>query len=150
MVMNHVWLREQRYPEVFADVAAVRQAAPSPIVLKVILETSLLSPREIVAGCKIAEVANADFVKTSTGFDGPGATVSNVRLMRNVVDRKMKVKASGGVRSLNDCLEMIKAGAERIGTSGGVKIMQEIEATSTGSTKDDAAGKSVQPDATLY
>ena len=125
MVMNYVLLKQKHYSEVYADIAAVRNAAPRPIILKVILETSQLSPREIIAGCKIAEAAGADYVKTSTGFNGQGATRENVRLMKNVVGDNMKVKASGGVKTVNDCVVMIEAGAERIGTSNGVGIMKE-------------------------
>ena len=132
MVINHVLLREQRYQDVFEDVLAVREAAPRPVILKVILETSVLSSEEIVAGCKIAEAAQADFVKTSTGFDGPGATVSNVRLMKNVVKDHLEVKASGGIRTLDECLAMIEAGATRIGASSGVNIIKEAEERSAG------------------
>ena len=128
MVINHVGLREKQYQEVYNDVAAVRNVAPHPVILKVILETSQLSPREIVAGCKIAEAARADFVKTSTGFNGQGATQENMRLMKSVVGDNMKVKASGGVRTVNECVAMMEAGAERIGTSNGVSIMEESTA----------------------
>lgn len=127
MVINHVLLRHKQYSEVYADIAAVRNVAPHPIILKVILETSQLSPREIIAGCKIAEVAGADYVKTSTGFNGQGATQENVRLMKSVVGGNMKVKASGGVKTVNDCVVMMEAGAERIGTSSGVSIMEEAK-----------------------
>ena len=127
MVMNHVLLRQKHYTEVYTDIAAVRNAAPHPIILKVILETSQLSPRETIAGCKIAEAAGADYVKTSTGFNGQGATRENVRLMRGVVGDKVKVKASGGVKTVNDCVVMMEAGAERIGTSNGVGIMGEAK-----------------------
>ena len=127
MVMNHVLLRQKHYSEVYADIAAVRNVAPHPAVLKVILETSQLSPHEIVAGCKIAEAAGADYVKTSTGFNGQGATQENVRLMKSVVGDNMKVKASGGVKTVNECVVMMEAGAERIGTSNGVRIMAEAE-----------------------
>lgn len=95
MVMNHVLLRQKHYSKVYTDIAAVRNVAPHPIILKVILETSQLSPREIIAGCKIAEAAGADYVKTSTGFNGQGATQENVRLMKSVVGDTIKVKASG-------------------------------------------------------
>ena len=125
MVMNHVLLRQENYSEVYTDIAAVRDEAPRPIILKVILETSQLSPREIVAACKIAEAAGADFVKTSTGFNGQGATRENVRLMKSAVGDDVKVKASGGVKTVNECLAMMEAGAERIGTSNGVRIMEE-------------------------
>ena len=125
MVINHVWLREKRYQDVFEDIVAVRSSAPRPIILKVILETSLLPREEIVAGCKIAEMADVDFVKTSTGFNGQGATVENVRLMRAAVGHHMKIKASGGVKTLKDLTAMRAAGADRIGASSGVAIVNE-------------------------
>ena len=127
--MNHVLLRQSHYSEVYADIAAVRNVAPNPIILKVILETSQLSPREIIAGCKIAEAAGAEYVKTSTGFNGQGATQENVRLMKSVVGDKLKVKASGGVKTVSDSVIMMEAGAERIGTSSGVMIMEETSHT---------------------
>ena len=127
MVMNYELLKEKRYSAVYNDVAAVRNVAPHPIVLKVILETSQLSRRDIIAGCKTAEAAGADFVKTSTGFNGEGATRENVSLMKAVVGNNMKVKASGGVKTVNQCVIMMEAGAERIGTSNGVWIMNEAK-----------------------
>ena len=127
MVLNYVQLNEERYSEVYTDIAAVRSIAPHPVVLKVILETSQLSRREIIAGCKIAEAAGADFVKTSTGFNGPGATEEHVRLMRSVVSKRVKVKASGGVKTVSDCITMMEAGAERIGASSGVAIVEEAK-----------------------
>ena len=130
MVINWPLLKKGRYSEVFSDIAAVRNVAPHPIILKVILETSQLSRHEIIAGCKIAEAARADFVKTSTGFNGQGATPENVRLMKSVVGDGMKVKASGGVKTVNECIVMMEAGAERIGTSNGVWIMDEAQAIS--------------------
>ena len=127
MVINHPLLRQQKYSQVYTDIASVRNVAPHPIVLKVILETSKLSQFDIIAGCKIAEAANADFVKTSTGFGGQGATEENVRLMKSVVGANLKVKASGGVKTVNECVAMMEAGAERIGTSNGVWIMKEAQ-----------------------
>lgn len=128
MVLNWPLLKQKHYSEVYSDIAAVRNVAPHPILLKVILETSQLSRHEIIAGCKIAEAARADFVKTSTGFNGEGATQENVRLMKSVVGDGMKVKASGGVKTVNECVVMMEAGAERIGTSNGVWIMDEAQA----------------------
>lgn len=128
MVINWPLLKKEHYSEVYSDIAAVRNVAPHPIILKVILETSQLSRCEIIAGCKIAEAAKADFVKTSTGFNGPGATIENVRLMKSVVGDSMNVKASGGVKTVNECVAMMEAGAERIGTSNGVWIMDESQA----------------------
>lgn len=143
MVVNHVLLRKKHYSEVYADIAAVRNVAPRPIILKVILETSQLSPREIIEGCKIVEVAGADYVKTSTGFNGQGATQENVRLMKSVVGDHLKVKASGGVKTVNDSVTMMEAGAERIGTSSGVSIMEEAKGIS------HAAGSEESKDRTL-
>ena len=94
-------------------------------ILKVIIETALLSEEEKVRACRAAVNARADFVKTSTGFSASGATIGDVKLMRREVGREMGVKASGGVRTLGDLLNMVDAGATRIGTSNGVKIMEE-------------------------
>ena len=94
-------------------------------ILKVIIETSLLSEEEKVRACRAARDARADFVKTSTGFSTSGATIGDVELMRREVGGEMGVKASGGVRTLDDLLNMVDAGATRIGTSNGVKIMEE-------------------------
>ncbi|HWZ23926.1 MAG TPA: deoxyribose-phosphate aldolase [Verrucomicrobiae bacterium] len=94
-------------------------------ILKVIIETALLTEEEKVRACRAAGDARADFVKTSTGFSTSGATIGDVELMRREVGREMGVKASGGVRTLDDLLNMVDAGATRIGTSNGVKIMEE-------------------------
>lgn len=94
-------------------------------ILKVIIETALLMEEEKVRACRAARDARADFVKTSTGFSTSGATIGDVELMRREVGPEMGVKASGGVRTLNDLLNMVDAGATRIGTSNGVKIMEE-------------------------
>lgn len=127
MVINWVQLKAQNYEHVYADIAAVRAIAPHPVVLKVILETSQLSQQDIIAGCKIAQAASADFVKTSTGFNGPGASFENVRLMKALVGNDLRVKASGGIKTINECVSMMEAGAERIGTSNGVWIMNEAK-----------------------
>jgi deoxyribose-phosphate aldolase len=94
-------------------------------ILKVIIETALLSEEEKVRACHAARDAGADFVKTSTGFSTSGATIGDVELMRREVGSEIGVKASGGVRTLDDLLNMVNAGATRIGTSNGVKIMEE-------------------------
>lgn len=94
-----------------------------PVVLKVIIETCLLTDDEKVRACKCAMAAGADFVKTSTGFSTGGATVSDVRLMKQTVGEALKVKASGGIRTKDDMDAMIEAGAERIGTSHGIECM---------------------------
>lgn len=124
---------------VYEGVSAVRQAADEPIydlhgeeilkdrvLVKVIIETAQLSREQIIAACTIAKEAGADFVKTSTGLNGPGANVENIRLMKAVVGEEVGVKASGGIRSVSDCMKMIEAGATRIGTSNGVGIVEEV------------------------
>jgi deoxyribose-phosphate aldolase len=129
MVINYPLLKQGKYIQVYDDVHAVRKAAPSPTKLKVILETSQLNREEIIAGCVISSMAGADFVKTSSGFNGSGASVENVRLMRQTVDmlgKGCKVKASGGIRTADDCIAMLKSGADRIGASASVKIMKEV------------------------
>lgn len=103
----------------------LRSVHDSRAILKVIIETALLSEEEKVRACRAARDAGADFVKTSTGFSTSGATVADVALMRREVGREIGVKASGGVRTLDELLKMVDAGATRIGTSNGVKIMQE-------------------------
>ena len=111
-----------------AYVAAVRAAAPG-VVLKVILETALLTDDEIVRACRLSVAAGADFVKTSTGFNpAGGGTVEAVRLMRETVGEGVGVKASGGVRSLEDAQAMVDAGASRLGMSGAVAVMEQLRA----------------------
>lgn len=153
MVINWPLLQSQRYSEVYTDIAAIRSIAPHPIILKVILETAQLSRHEIIAGCKIAEAARADFVKTSTGFNGRGANTENVSLMKNLVSPSgMKVKASGGVKMVNECVAMMEAGADRIGTSSGVWIINEALSLLDQATHDASSGQgheSQQPSATL-
>ncbi|KAI1981100.1 hypothetical protein LOZ53_001642 [Ophidiomyces ophidiicola] len=131
MVMNYVQLKEGQYTAVFNDVQAVRNAAKD-VTLKVILETSQLSRDQVIAASVVSCLAGADYVKTSTGFNGPGARVEDVALMRAVCDlvsKEVKVKASGGVRTAGDCIKMIQAGADRIGASAGVKIVNDEQTT---------------------
>jgi len=99
-------------------------------LLKVILETGLLTDEEKRLACKLCVEAGADFVKTSTGFLGGGATTADVALMRSAVGPTIGVKASGGIRTAADCQAMIAAGANRIGTSSGVKIIAELRQSS--------------------
>ena len=98
-------------------------------VLKVILETAYLNEKEIIAGCVISRDAGADFVKSSTGFAHDGATVENIKLMRSTLPSSVGIKAAGGIRDYPTALAMIKAGADRIGTSSGVKIVEEALST---------------------
>ncbi len=128
MVLNVGALKSGNFTLVKNDVTAVVRAAHAKNALvKVIIETCLLTDDEKVKACQICQSAGADFVKTSTGFSTAGATVEDVALMRKTVGPDMGVKAAGGVRTRDDVLAMIKAGATRIGTSGGVKIMEGAE-----------------------
>ncbi|WP_146551280.1 deoxyribose-phosphate aldolase [Rummeliibacillus sp. SL167] len=123
MVINIGALKSKQYKAVEKDIRAVVEAANGTLV-KVIIETCLLSKEEKIKACELAVSAGADFVKTSTGFSTGGATVEDVALMRQTVGPKIGVKASGGVRSLEDLESMVEAGATRIGASSGVKIIK--------------------------
>lgn len=124
MVLNIGALKSGDLKTVADDIRTVRKAAENPIVLKVIIETCLLTEEEKIKACEITKDAGADFVKTSTGFAGGGATLEDVALMREVVGREMGVKASGGIKDWSTALTMIKAGATRLGTSSGVEIVE--------------------------
>ncbi|RRD35790.1 deoxyribose-phosphate aldolase [Leucobacter sp. OH2974_COT-288] len=114
------------YNSVYADILAVRQAAPAPLVLKVIIESAALSDEAIIAVCQAAERAGADFVKTSTGFHpAGGATVHAVQLMAKTVGARLGVKASGGIRTREQALQMIAAGATRLGVSAAAAILAD-------------------------
>jgi deoxyribose-phosphate aldolase len=126
MVIRIGALKEGRNPEVVEDIRAVVEAAVGRSV-KVILETCYLTEEEKIRGCKLAMEAGAAFVKTSTGFGSAGATLEDVRLMRKAVGNRLGVKAAGGIRTLADALRMIEAGADRLGLSGSVAIIQELE-----------------------
>lgn len=125
MVINVGSLLEGDYANVYSDIKAVRDAAPEQ-VLKIILETGYLSKEQIVKGCILAKMAGADFVKTSTGFGPAGATVEDITLMREVVGADFGVKASGGVRDYATTMAMINAGANRIGASSGIAIIEGL------------------------
>ena len=113
-----------RFGDVQADIAAVRASIPAPKVLKVIIESAALTDAEIIAVCQAAVAAGADFVKTSTGFHpAGGATVHAVRLMKRTVGDRAQVKASGGVRSYDEALAMLDAGASRLGVSGSAALL---------------------------
>ena len=130
MVINIGALKDQDYELVENDIRAVVEAADG-LCVKVILETCLLSKEEIVKACELCVNAKATFVKTSTGFSTAGATVENVALMKESVHGACKVKAAGGVRSYDDLVKMIEAGADRIGTSAGVKLLQKENVNSS-------------------
>ncbi|MGF6354158.1 deoxyribose-phosphate aldolase [Paenibacillus sp. 4624] len=130
MVINIGALKDGKDDVVEQDIRAVVEAAAGTLV-KVIIETCLLTDDEKVRACQAAVRAGADFVKTSTGFSTGGATPEDIALMRRTVGPDVGVKASGGVRSLEDMQKMIEAGATRIGASSGVKIMQGGQSTSS-------------------
>jgi len=131
MVINIGALRDGNNELVEKDIKAVVDAAKDKALVKVIIETCLLTEEEKVRVCNLAVKAGADFVKTSTGFSTGGATVEDVALMRKTVGNQVGVKASGGVRSLNDMKKVVDAGATRIGASSGVKIMEGEESNSS-------------------
>ncbi len=123
MVINISRLKDNDDVYVFEEIRALKDVC-GQLTLKVIIETSLLTDDEKVRACEIAKKAGADFVKTSTGFSTGGATVEDILLMRKTVGPDLGVKASGGVRDLATMEAMINAGATRIGTSSGVKLVQ--------------------------
>ena len=123
MVINVGMLKAGHDDYVREEIREIKQAVGRGIVLKVIIESCLLNNDEIVRACLASKQAGADFVKTSTGFSTGGATVEAVKLMRETVGAEMGVKASGGIRTHEDLLAMVEAGANRIGTSNGTKII---------------------------
>jgi deoxyribose-phosphate aldolase len=123
MVMNIGALKEGNYDFVLKDIRAVVEAADGKAAVKVILETSLLDDEEIIKACQIAKEAGAQFVKTSTGFGSRGATVNDIMLMKKAVGPDVQIKASTGIKTREDADKMIKAGATRLGTSSGIRIV---------------------------
>ncbi|SDI85521.1 deoxyribose-phosphate aldolase [Alteribacillus bidgolensis] len=127
MVLNIGALKSGDESFVKADIEAVVEAAREKAIVKVIIETILLTKEEKETACRLAVEAGADFVKTSTGFAGGGATIEDVKLMKKTVGEQAKVKASGGVRDKETALAMVEAGADRIGTSSGAAIVSGEE-----------------------
>ncbi len=124
MVINIGKLKDKDYDFVFGEIKSIAELSKKHLcVSKVIIETCLLSDEEKVIACSLSKEAGANFVKTSTGFSKGGATVRDVALMKFVVGNKLQVKASGGVRSYEDAIAMINAGASRLGASAGLKII---------------------------
>ncbi|MDO5018034.1 MAG: deoxyribose-phosphate aldolase [Lagierella massiliensis] len=123
MVINIGALKDGNFELVQKDIEEVVEAASGKVV-KVIIETCLLTDEEKIKACELAKAAKAHFVKTSTGFSTGGATVEDVKLMKSVVKDELKVKASGGVRTKEDAIKMIEAGADRIGASSGINIVK--------------------------
>ena len=133
MVIDLAAAKERRFDDVQADIEAVRAAAPHPTVLKVIVESAVLSDHELIESCRAAAAAGADFVKTSTGFHpAGGATMRAVGIMSGTVGGRLGVKASGGIRTASDAMSMINAGATRLGLSGTAAVIADL-AADTGS-----------------
>ncbi|SEA96435.1 deoxyribose-phosphate aldolase [Thalassobacillus cyri] len=130
MVINVGALKSKDYDTVKADIEAVVREAEDKALVKVIIETSLLTKEEKVQACELAVKAGADYVKTSTGFSGGGASVEDIKLMRATVGPELGVKASGGVRDFESTKAMIDAGATRIGASSGIQIIKGEQGTS--------------------
>lgn len=148
MVLNIGRLKDGDYAAVYTDIGAVVEVAHAQQVLvKVIIETCLLTQEEKIAASILTQQAGADFVKTSTGFSTGGATVADVQLMRLTVGPEMGIKAAGGVRSAADAFQMFAVGATRLGASAGVQIVQSLHANPTTTehgpkgTSNDAEGK---------
>ncbi len=130
-VLNVGKVKEHDYSYIEEEMSRMKQLTDAHgIILKVILENCYLDKEEIVQCCLIARKVKPDFVKTSTGFGTSGATVEDVRLMKQTVGDEVKVKAAGGIRDLKTAMAMIEAGAERIGTSSGIEIIRQLEAAS--------------------
>ena len=133
LVINLGWAKEGRFADIEDQIRAVREAVPRPVVLKVIIESAALTGDEIVAACRAAVAAGADFVKTSTGFHpAGGASAAAVRLMAQTVGDRAEVKASGGIRTLAAARSMIDAGATRLGLSATRSIVAEEAAAGEG------------------
>ena len=126
MVINIGLLKSGKIDLFERDIKKVREACKAS-VLKVIIETCLLTDKEKILACQIAKEYGADFVKTSTGFSTGGATEHDIELMRKTVGDKMGVKASGGIKTYEDAIRMINAGANRLGTSSGIAIMKSAK-----------------------
>lgn len=127
MVIHVGMVKSGDWEYVEQDIRSVVKEACGKARVKVIIETCLLTEEEKIKACEAAKAAGVDFVKTSTGFAGGGATKKDVELMRRTVGKEMGIKASGGIRSLKDAETMIQAGADRLGTSSGIQILKEIK-----------------------
>lgn len=127
MVINIGWLKDKRYKDILNEIKLLRKACDD-LVLKVIIETCFLTEEEKIKMCEIVTESEADFIKTSTGFGGAGATFEDIKLFSKYVGPNVKIKAAGGISSLEDAEKFIRLGADRLGTSRIVKIIKEKEA----------------------
>lgn len=126
MVINIGALKSKEFDIVLNDIKEVINVTYGKAMLKVIIETCLLTDEEKIKACELVTESGADFVKTSTGFSSAGATVADIELMKNAVNGKCKIKASGGIRTRRDLEDVILAGADRVGASASVNIINEI------------------------
>lgn len=126
MVINIGWLKDKKYQELEEEIHQIHEACGGKI-LKVIIETCLLTEEEKIKMCEIVTKAGAEYIKTSTGFSAAGATFADVELMRNHIGKEIKVKAAGGIASLQDAEEFIRLGADRLGTSRMIKIVEQSD-----------------------
>lgn len=127
MVVNVGFLKDRRYKEVEDEIRAVKEACGDRIILKVIIETCLLTEEEKIKMCEIVTRAGADYIKTSTGFSAAGATFADVELMKRHVGKGVKVKAAGGISSFADAEEFVRLGADRLGTSRLIRLLKAEE-----------------------
>lgn len=125
MVINLGWVKDEKFADVEAEIAMVKSAAGGR-VLKVIIETALLSREEKIRLCDAVTKAGADYIKTSTGFAGGGATFEDVLLMKEYVGKDVRIKAAGGIRTMDDAETFLALGADRLGTSALVKLAKEM------------------------
>ena len=128
MVINIGWLKDKRYDELEAEIREIKEAVGDKI-LKVIIETCLLSNEEKIKMCEIVTKAGADYIKTSTGFSKAGATFDDIKLFSEHVGKNVRIKAAGGISSLEDAYKFLELGADRLGTSRIVKLVKGQEAT---------------------
>lgn len=128
MVINIGWLKDKRYDELEAEIRAIKEAVGDKL-LKVIIETCLLTDEEKIKMCEIVTKAGADYIKTSTGFSTAGATFEDIKLFSEHVGKNVRIKAAGGISSLEDAYKFLELGADRLGTSRIVKLVKGQEAT---------------------
>lgn len=140
MVINIGMVKEQRYADVLDEIRAVRRACKDQI-LKVIIETCLLTEEEIVQMCEVVAVSGADFIKTSTGFAGEGATFRGVELIKETMGDRTRIKAAGGIRTLEDAQRFVEIGADRLGTSRIVALAAEKNSAETNVVPDRTAAE---------
>lgn len=126
MVINIGWVKDQKYAEIEEEIRQIHEACGGKI-LKVIIETCLLTGEEKIKMCEVVTKAGAEYIKTSTGFSTSGATFADVELMRAHVGKEVKVKAAGGIASVDDAKEFLRIGADRLGTSRLIKLMKHTD-----------------------